>query len=357
MSTLLPRIGIVNGGGDCPGLNTVMDAIVRSLHPEYEIFGFYKSFEGLKDHHYVKLDPSFTSRYRFMGGTFLKSTTHGVFAGKVGAGGLRLVDDEIIAETKKSYDDLGLQCLIVLGGDGTMVTACQLQAAGINVIGVPKSIDNDLDGTEVTFGFQTAVDIATEALDRLETTAYSHDRVMILEVMGRDAGWIGLHSGVAGGANVILIPEIESDFEKVAHFLRHRDKKNALIVASEGARIKNMGQIISGSTTSSEQKLGGVGDALADYLNQFEEFEARSTTLGHIQRGGKPSGFDRLLSAQFGYQAAKMVEQKTYGQMVVYNCSSFVSQPIEACVAKLKTVDPNGYLVSSAKKMGIHFGD
>jgi len=352
-----PRVGIVNGGGDCPGLNTVIDAVVRSLHPQFEILGFYKSFDGLMNRHYIALDPSFTRQFRFTGGTFLKSTTHGAFAGKTGSGQQRHVDEDVLIKTKKSYDALDLECLVVIGGDGTMTTACQLEAAGLNIIGIPKSIDNDVDKTDFTFGFQTAVEVATEALDRLETTAFSHDRVMVLEVMGRNAGWIALYSGLAGGANVILIPEIESDFEKVADFLRRRDKKNALIVVSEGTRIAGLGQVQAGDTTSSEQRLGGVGDKLAHYLNQFNEFEARCTTLGHIQRGGTPSGVDRLLSVHFGATAAQLAQEKKYGQMVVYQHGEFGSENLHTCVTELKNVNPHTLIIQNAKSLGVNFGD
>ncbi len=257
------RIGIINSGGDCPGLNTVTGAVVTSLYPDYEILGFYKGFEGLLDKNYIKLTPEITDPYRFQGGTFLKSVNKGRFAGKIGLGNVHQIDPEIIKQTVNSYNELGLEALVVLGGDGTMTTLLQLQEHGIKAIGVPKSIDNDLPGTDFTFGFQTAVEITTEALDRISTTAQSHDRIMVLEVMGRNAGWISLYSGIAGGAHCILIPEIPFENDKIEKFFEKRlnNKQTwGLVVVAEGAIDRQNGvSVKSGGGQSSETKLGGVG--------------------------------------------------------------------------------------------------
>lgn len=352
------RIGFLNSGGDCPGLNTVMDAVVRSLSDEYEILGFYKGFEGVFSKKYKVLTPEFTARYRFMGGTLLKSVNRGHFAVKVGLGETESLAEEVVEKTVKNYIELGLEGIIAVGGDGTLTVAKQLSDAGLNIVAVPKSIDNDLDGTDFTFGFQTAVSIASESLDRLETTAYSHDRVMILEVMGRNAGWIGLFSGIAGGANVILLPEIPFSFENVYNFLEKRTKQNSLVIISEGAKptdgelaTKNIGGV------SSEILLGGIGEELAKYLNQKPRIEARSTALGHIQRGGSPVAFDRILSRLYGSHASTLFRQKKFGYMAAYSQGKITEVKIEDAVSKLKTVNPQGKTIQMAKDMGIYFGD
>jgi len=355
------KIGIINSGGDCPGLNTVIDAIVRSLHPEYEILGFYKGFEGLLSKKFIKLDPGVTSTHKFRGGTFLKSVNKGNFAAKTGMGTTKSVDPKVLKETIKNYNDLNLNGLIVLGGDGTMTIASELKQYGVNIVGVPKSIDNDLVGTEFTFGFQTSVEIATEALDRLETTAISHERVMILELMGRNAGWIGLYSGIAGGANVILIPEIPFQFEAIKKAVKERQSKgkmNTLIVVSEGATPKNGQKIIKKEGgKAAEILLGGVGEEIAKYLNQFEDIEARSTTLGHIQRGGKPSGIDRVLSRSLGSIAATMCKKNEYGKLVTYQQGNYSSINLEECIDEIKLVNPTGDLIKIAKDIGISFAE
>jgi ATP-dependent phosphofructokinase / diphosphate-dependent phosphofructokinase len=352
------RIGFLNSGGDCPGLNTVMDAAVRALHSEYEILGFYKGFEGIFSKEYKILTPEFTTRYKFMGGTVLKSVNRGHFAVKVGLGETESLAKEVVEKTVKNYKELNLEGIIAVGGDGTLTVAKQLSEAGLNIVAVPKSIDNDLYGTDFTFGFQTAVSIAGEALDRLETTGYSHDRVMILEVMGRNAGWIGLFAGIASGANAILIPEIPFSFEGVYNFLKKRPKKNALVVISEGAKpldgdlkTKDIGGV------SSEFLLGGVGESLTKFLNSKPEIEARNTALGHIQRGGSPNSFDRILSRLYGVQAANLFKQKKFGYMASYQYGQITEVKIEDAVAKLKTVEPKSSIVQMAKDMGIYFGD
>lgn len=355
-----PRIGVINGGGDCPGLNTVIDSLVKTLYPEYEVLGFYKGYEGLLEKHYLHLLPEFTNRYKFQGGTMLKSVNHGNFPGKVGSGQMNLVENKIMTKTKENYNELGLEALVVLGGDGTMSVALQLQEMGLNIIGVPKSIDNDLYGTDFTFGFQTAVEIATEALDRLETTGFSHDRVMILEVMGRNAGWIGLNAGMAGGANMILIPEIPFSYDQILKYIHSRqikDKLNALIVVSEGAVATDGKKILSDiGGKSSEQNLSGVGASIAKFLNS-NDVDARSTVLGHIQRGGSPNSFDRILSRQYGAYAGEMVKEQRYGEVVIYNCHDFNSISLAECVSKLKMVNPDSTIVNLTRQMGISFGE
>ena len=355
------RIGLINSGGDCPGLNTVIDAVVQSLSPEYEVYGFYKGFEGLYENNYILLDPKYTNMVRFQGGTFLKSVNKGNFAGKTGDGELHKIDPDLLNHAIKNYQNLNLEALVVLGGDGSMATASQFLDLGVNIIGVPKSIDNDLMGTDFTFGFNTAVEITTEALDRISTTAKSHDRIMVLEVMGRHAGWISLYSGLSGGADMILIPEIPFDHDKVVDFFKRKyatGETHGLIVVSEGARIGN-GKAISKNTNSqtSETKLGGIGDYLEVLLNFEPELEARNTVLGHIQRGGSPNSWDRILSRSYGAYAGRMVREKKYGKMVGYTNGSFMESSITDCLKELKLVNPNGDFVMRARELGISFGD
>jgi ATP-dependent phosphofructokinase / diphosphate-dependent phosphofructokinase len=354
-----PRIGIINGGGDCPGLNTVIDSLVKSLYPEYELFGFYRGYEGLLEKHYFHLFPELTNRYKFQGGTILKSVNYGNFPGKIGAGQTNLIEPSILSKTKENYKSLELDGIVVLGGDGTMSVALQLQDIGLNIIGVPKSIDNDLFGTDFTFGFQTAVEIAAESLDRLETTGYSHDRVMVLEVMGRNAGWIGLHSGIAGGANMILIPEIPFTYSQILKYIntrREKGKKNALIVVAEGASAQCQNQHLSTiGGQSSEQNLTGIGSEIAKFLNQ-NNIDTRATVLGHIQRGGSPNSFDRILSRQYGAFAGHLVKESKYGQIAVYNNHNFDSISISQCVSQLKLVDPDSTIITLSRQMGISFG-
>jgi len=354
------RIGILTGGGDCPGLNTVIDSFTKSLEKKYQIIGFHKGFEGLYANSYSLLNSKLTNQFKFSGGTFLKTVNQGHFSAKTGDGHKNLIPQHIIDTAKNNYQNLNLEALVVLGGDGSLTAACQLMDNGLNIIGVPKSIDNDVVGTEMTFGFLTAVQIATEALDRLETTARSHERIMILEVMGRNSGWIGLHSGLAGGANIILIPEIKFDYNKILEAINNRykqGKNNTLIVVSEGAMsIDNTKSYSHIGGKSSENLLGGVGDKIASFLNS-KELDARCTRLGHIQRGGSPQATDRMLSIQMGCFAAKLVEQKIYGNLVCYNGGQLSILPLIDAVSKLKLIDPNGDLVTVSKKMGISFGD
>jgi 6-phosphofructokinase 1 len=355
------RIGIINSGGDCPGLNTVIDALVKSLSPEYEILGFYKGFEGLLELKYLKLEPEYTSVLRFQGGTFLKSVNKGNFAGKTGSGEFAKIDPEILNQTLKNYKELELEALVVLGGDGTMSAAVQLQDLGMNIVAVPKSIDNDLRGTDFTFGFNTAVEITSEALDRIVTTAKSHDRIMILEVMGRNTGWIALYSGLSGGADMILIPEITFDSQKVVEFFRQKFSTGStygLIVVAEGA-LDTTGKVVTKDLSSkgSMITLGGIGDHLELLLNSTEDLEARCTVLGHLQRGGSPNSWDRILSRSYGAYAGTMVRDKRYGFMVGYINGVFTQSKLEECIDDLKKVDPNGNFVKRARELGISFGD
>jgi ATP-dependent phosphofructokinase / diphosphate-dependent phosphofructokinase len=356
------RIGILNSGGDCAGLNTVIDAVVKSLSKddEYEIIGFLRGYEGLLEGNYVQLDKAYTSQYRWIGGTILKSTNKGNFPCKRDNEEFDSQELEVIERAYKNYTDLGLEGLVVLGGDGTLYTAYRLQKFGFNIIGVPKSIDNDLNATTFTFGFHTAVQLANNAIDSLHTTANSHDRIMILEVMGRDAGWIALYSGIAGGANIILIPEIPFDYNKITEFLDYRYNtlnKSSIIVVSEAAKSLNEEATFSGVNSEGKVIYGGIGQKLAHYINANTNYEARSTSLGHIQRGGSPIAFDKVISTQLGAFASRMVKQNNWGTMVVYNDNGITQVSLDKGVLELKLVEPNSQLVQIAKEIGICFGD
>jgi 6-phosphofructokinase 1 len=364
MSILLdnkPRIGIVNSGGDAPGLNTVIDGLVRALGNEYQILGFIKGYEGLIDKNYMILDQYNVAPFKFSGGTILRTVNKGRFASKTGGGEKSGIDPEVLESAKLAFNQLGLECIVALGGDGSMATACQLIDYGLNIVGVPKSIDNDLAETDYTFGFHTAVDVATIALDNLKATGASHDRIMVLEVMGRYTGWISLYAGIAGGASLILIPEISFDWQKIVEVLEYRvsaGKFSTAIIVAEGAKPKG-GNFLTKDIGSkaSEVTMGGIGEQITEFINKNTHFEARNTVLGYIQRGQIPNSFDRLLSRQFAVEASKLVRAKKYGHMVQTVNGKLGSVEIEKCVSKLKAVPLNHHLITTAKGIGISFGD
>src|SRR6266542_1560371 len=278
-----PRIGVLTSGGDCPGLNAVLRGVVLAAEKlGWEVVGFRDGFEGLlPPGNHVILDSQSIKGIMALGGTIIGTTNRGHFAAKVGAGDRTIVPENIIAGAKKILDELQVKALIIVGGDGSLVTAQQLQEAGINCIGVPKTIDNDLEATATTFGFDSAVDVVVDALDRLHTTATSHRRVMVVEVMGRHAGWIALHGGIAGGADVILIPEIPFDFDRVADAIRARDAAgdlSSLVVVAEGARPKD-GQQVKRETKEGEFRLGGIGDIVAREIAARTGKETRTCVL------------------------------------------------------------------------------
>ncbi len=356
------RIGILNSGGDCPGLNAVIHGVVGAAHQlGWEVVGFKDGFEGLLppgDFRFLK--PSDTIGILKLGGTILGSTNKGHFAAKIGAGDVAEVPSEIIERAKRTMDQMEIRALIVVGGDGSLTTALQLYRAGWPVVGVPKTIDNDLSATAMTFGFDSAVTTVVDGLDRLNTTAESHKRVMVLEVMGRHAGWIALWGGIAGGANVILMPEIPFDLEKVSAHIRQREAQgyhSTLVVVAEGARMPNAGQITLDSNSQGEVRLGGIGEQVAAELQKLTGKETRSTTLGHLQRGGAPTSFDRILGMRFGVMAVKLAEEGAFGRMVSYQAYHVDSVPIEEAVNQLRLVEPDSELVQAARAVGICMGD
>jgi len=358
----LKRLGILNSGGDCPGLNAVIHGVVGAADQlGWEVIGFRDGFEGLlPPGDYKVLKPKDTIGILKLGGTILGTTNKGHFAAKVGPGNVTAVPAEIVAKAKRTMDQLGVNALIIVGGDGSLTTGLQLFREGWPIIGVPKTIDNDLSATAMTFGFDSAVSTVVDALDRLHTTAESHKRIMVLEVMGRHAGWIALWGGIAGGASVILIPEIPFDFEKVSEFIKHRDAQgqhSTLVVVAEGASMPDGALVTIDANAGGEVRLGGIGEQVAKQLQLLTGKETRSTTLGHLQRGGAPTSLDRILGMRFGVMAAKLAEEGAFGRMVSYEAYHVDSVLIEDAVNKLRLVEPDSELVDAAKAVGICLGD
>lgn len=355
-------IGILTGGGDCPGLNAVIRAVGKSASKRgWETLGFLGGFEGLLDLQYRLLDYQAMDGLLFRGGTILGTSNRGRFAAKTGVGQVGRIPPEVTKPAIANFRKLGLRALVVVGGDGTLTIAQQLFEEGLPVIGVPKTIDNDLEATVMTFGFDSAVACATDALDRLHTTAESHNRVMILEVMGRYAGWIAAHSGIAGGGDVILIPEIPFNYESICAKIQEREvqgKHFTLVVVAEGARELGKDFVTSGAQEKNrEARLGGIGAIVAAEIQQRTKKETRVCVLGHLQRGGGPTTFDRLLCTRFGARAVQMVAEEKYGYMVALRPPDTVAVKITDAIGRLRTVPVNGDIVSTGRALGISFGD
>jgi 6-phosphofructokinase 1 len=355
-------IGILTGGGDAPGLNAVIRAAVKTAVGEYgmRVVGIEDSFEGLLGETSTReLKPADVRGLLPRGGTILGTRNRGRFV-KRGEGGREDERTESYREAIANLSRLGIEALVVLGGEGTLAIAAKFNRLGVPVVGVPKTIDNDLAATELTFGFVTALDIATEALDRLHTTAESHDRVMILEVMGRHAGWIALHSGIAGGADVILIPEIPFSTASVAKKIAEREacgSQFSIIVVSEGAQEVDHDVIYQEKGDSARApRLGGIGNHLSVDLEKLTGKETRCVVLGHLQRGGSPNAFDRLLATNFGACAVRALASGERGVMVALSASEVRTVPLCEAVAALKTVPPDGQFVRTARDTGISFG-
>lgn len=356
-----PRIGVLTSGGDCPGLNAVLRGVVLAAEKlGSEVLGFLDGFEGLlPPGNYRLLDRRATAGIMPRGGTIIGTTNRGHFVAKVGAGDRAEVAEKVIADARRVLKELGVDGLIIIGGDGSMATALQLQAAGINCIGVPKTIDNDLEATAMTFGFDSAVATVMDALDRLHTTATSHKRVMVLEVMGRHAGWIALHGGLAGGAHIILIPEIPFDYDKIAAALNVRADRgslSAIVVVAEGARPRD-GQVVMRANEEGEYRLGGIGEIVAREIAARTGKETRCTVLGHLQRGGAPTTLDRILGTRFGVKAVKLIHEKQFGSMVSYQNYQVRHVPIADAVNRLRLVPADSQMVQTARDVEISFGD
>ncbi len=351
---MVKRIGILTGGGDCPGLNAVIRAAVRTASHDYrmEVLGIQLGFEGLP------MTPEVVRGILPKGGTLLRTTNRGnpFEYPTVDEHGVKTCVDRS-AEVVDRIHDLGIEGIIAIGGDGTLRIAQRLCDMGIPMVAVPKTIDNDLAATDYTFGFHTAVAVATDAVDRLHTTAESHDRVMILEVMGRNAGWIALYSGIAGGADIILIPEIPYRPEAIVESIRSRQKEKSnfdIVVVAEGARRQGGEESY---LDKASRRLGGIAYQVAADIASAVDLEIRVTVLGHIQRGGSPIPFDRILATRFGKAAADLIARGQFGTMAALRGDSIVAVPIKDAVSRMKYVDPDGEIVATARSVGIAFGD
>jgi len=348
-------IGICTGGGDAPGLNAVIRAAVKSaiLKYKWKVIGIPDGFDGLiwpeKSHELTLKD---VSGILPRGGTILGTTNRGnPFRYRMVENGVetfRDISGDVIANARK----LGIDAVISIGGDGSQTIAQELFQKGMNIVGVPKTIDNDLSATEITFGFDTALHTATDAIDKIHTTAESHHRVMVIEVMGRDAGWIALEAGIAGGAHVILIPEIPFSLQKICDYVHEREgygKRFTIVVVAEGVNLPpELKQLSRG---------GSVGNLIGDGIALTARREVRVSVLGHIQRGGSPSSFDRILATRFGVAAVDLVARGEFGKMVCLRNARIESVNIADAIHKLKTVDPQGELVQVARAVGISFGN
>lgn len=342
MTKKAKRIGILTAGGDCPGLNAAIRGVGKTAIVEHgmEVIGFVSGYTGLIHKEFVELKQSQLSGILTLGGTILGTSREKPF--KISKNDGNINKPELI---KKNYEDLGLDCLICIGGNGTMKTAAKIGELGLNVVGIPKTIDNDVWGTDVTFGFDSAVAIATEAIDRLHTTANSHQRAMVIEVMGHDAGWIALHAGLAGGGDVILIPEIEYNVRSVCKKIEERfeDKKPySIVVVAEGIKVPE------GYSPASY---------IVECITTYTGVEARETRLGYIQRGGSPTANDRILATRYGAFAAETIAREEYGVMVAIVNNQLATVPLSEVSGNLNLVTPDHPLVIKCRNMGVSFGD
>lgn len=358
------RIGLLTGGGDCPGLNAVIRAVVKSaiLDHSYEVVGFEDGYYGLVKNRFRPLHLKSASGIITVGGTILgTSNKDNPFQFNVGTREkpkFRDCSDLVV----KVYRKHRLDAIIVIGGDGTLKIASKLSEMGLNVVGVPKTIDNDLLCTDVTFGFNSAVTTAMEAIDKIHTTATSHHRVMFVEVMGRYAGWIALEAGIAGGAEVILIPEIPYTIENISNVIEDRRKQGkrfSIVVISEGSKPVGGELVVQEYMENRPEpiRLGGIGVVVANEVERRVGMEARVTVLGHLQRGGSPTAFDRILATRFGVEAVNIVSREEYGRMVALRGTKILPVMISSAVKKLKLVPRNHPLVLAARSIGASFGD
>ena len=337
------KVGILSGGGDAPGINAVIRAVVRKgiQNYKYEIVGIRDGWHGLLENEFVPLDLSSASGILPRGGSILGTSRTNPFKSEKSP-------EKILKNAKKA----GIGAVVAVGGDDTLSVAHRMSELGLKCVGVPKTIDNDLSGTDYTFGFNTAVTIATEALDRLHTTAETHHRVMILEVMGRYTGWIALEAGIAGGADVILIPEKPFDINEVCKYIRHRQKRGrnfSIIVVAEGAKPKGGKEIVYSESVDEfgHIRLGGVGYYLGKEIEKCMGIETRVVVLGHLQRGGSPTAFDRVLATRFGIAAIDLVHKKKFDHMVALKGNKIISVPLKDVIGKRKTVDFELYKIAN----------
>ncbi|MEJ2616945.1 MAG: ATP-dependent 6-phosphofructokinase [Ignavibacteriaceae bacterium] len=359
----ITRIGVLTGGGDCPGLNAVIRGVTKPAQ-DYgmTVYGIHDGFEGLVEGKASELRNQDVSGILSQGGTILGSSNKGdPFHWPVSKNGEIVIEDRS-ADVIKNYNAWNLDAIIAIGGDGTMHICNKLSNLGLNMVGVPKTIDNDLDATDVTFGHDSAVFVVSEALDRLHTTASSHHRVIVVEVMGRYAGWIALHGGLAGGADIILIPEIPFSWDKIYDKILKRElmgKRFSLVCVAEGAKPMG-GHLVTRGTDKKRTdplQLGGIGKVVADSIERDTGRETRVTVLGHLQRGGSPTPYDRILSTKFGSFAIDLVADKKFGRMVALKGSEIKNIKIEDAISKQKLVTSDNQAVIAARAIGISFGD
>ena len=335
------KIGILTGGGDCPGLNSVIRAIVRkAIANNHETLGLRYGWKGLLDKDAVPLDARSVSGILPKGGTILGTSRTNPLKTERG-------EEKAIA----NFNELGLDGLVAIGGEDTLGVATKLYENGLKIVGVPKTIDNDLNATDFTFGFDTAINIVTECIDRLHTTAESHNRIMVVEVMGRHAGWIAAYSGIAGGADYILIPEIPIDIREVCKTIKKRHEKGknfSIVVVSEGAFFKNENLALQEKKLDEfgHVRLGGIGHTLGKLIENMTGYETRVTVLGHIQRGGSPSAFDRVLGTRFGVKAYDLIEAGKFGRMVSLKGNQITDVPLQEATSELKTLDLDLYEIA-----------
>jgi 6-phosphofructokinase 1 len=363
MAGEVKRIAVNTGGGDAPGLNAVIRSIVLSaLRRGWEVLGIRKGYEGLLDTSKImQLDRDSVRGITHLGGTILGTTNRGSpfeYPSKQANGEIALVDrsDEIVDNFRR----LKIDALIAIGGDGSMKIANGLAKKGLPIVGVPKTIDNDLSGTVVTFGFDTAVTVATEAIDRLHSTAEAHERVMVVEVMGRYAGWIALNAGVSSTADVVLIPEISFDLEAVCDKIMEREARGrrfSIVVVAEGAKPVGGDMVAKKQEEGREVLLGGIADLVARDIQARTGKETRVVVLGHLQRGGRPTTFDRLLALRFGAAAVRMVADREFGVMVALDPPTVLAVPLEVATERMKCVPLDSDTVLTARDLGISFGD
>ncbi|HYE12960.1 MAG TPA: ATP-dependent 6-phosphofructokinase [Pyrinomonadaceae bacterium] len=358
---MLKTIGLVTGGGDAPGLNAVIRAAVKTAVNEYglRVIGVEDGYDGLLGETCTRgLTAADVRGLLPRGGTLLGTRNRGRFVVRE-KGGVSHMPEEVFREAIGNMGRLGIDALVAIGGEGTLAIASEFHRHGFPVVGVPKTIDNDLAATELTFGFMTALDIATEALDRLHTTAESHDRVMVLEVMGRHAGWIALYAGVSGGADVILIPEIPFSMENVAEKVRERDGCGAqfsIIVVAEGAKeVEGEEVYVAAGDRQSAPRLGGIGHRVAEEVARRTGKESRCVVLGHLQRGGSPNAFDRLLATSYGSAAVRALMSGERGVMVAHQAATVRTVPLADAVANIKTVPSDSQIVRTARDVGASF--
>lgn len=358
------RIGIISGGGDCPGINAVIRGVAKKAMLELgaEIIGIEDGYEGLVNDKYRKLELSDLSGILTLGGTILGTSKKANPYRYAIRNGEKLIFKDMSKQALANIKRMGLDSLVVIGGDGTLGIAYKLFRDGIPVIGVPKTIDNDIIGTEVTFGFDSAVWIATEGIDRLHTTAQSHHRIMIVEVMGHNAGWLALHSGIAGGGDIILIPEIPYEMEAIAEKVKERHKHGkrfSIVVVAEGAKRRGGDVVVQRIVKESSDpiRLGGIGFVLGKEIENITGIETRTVVMGHLQRGGSPTPHDRVLATRLGTKAVDMISEGSFGQMVAVQKSQLVNFPLKDVAKGVRKVPLDHPLIAAARSLDTSFGD